>query len=51
LPLAARAQQQAMPAIGFFDPRSLDAMRVPLKRISAGLRDAGYVEGDNPTII
>ena len=47
-PLAARAQQ---PAIGFLDVRSPDAMADRLRGFRQGLRDTGYVEGDNVTIV
>jgi putative ABC transport system substrate-binding protein len=51
LPLAALAQQPAMPVIGFLDSRSPEAMEDRLRGFHRGLRDAGYVEGENITII
>jgi ABC-type uncharacterized transport system substrate-binding protein len=50
-PLAARAQQPTMPVIGLLDPRSPDAMADRLRAFRLGLKDVGYVEGDNVTII
>jgi ABC-type uncharacterized transport system substrate-binding protein len=51
-PIAARGQQQAaMPVIGFLDARSPDAMADRLRGFRQGLRDAGFVEGDNATIL
>jgi putative tryptophan/tyrosine transport system substrate-binding protein len=50
-PLAARAQQPAMPVIGFLDPRELGTMDDFLRAFRQGLKDTGYVEGDNVTIV
>jgi ABC-type uncharacterized transport system substrate-binding protein len=50
-PLAARAQQTAMPVIGLLDPRTPDAMADRLRAFRLGLKDVGYVEGENVTII
>jgi putative ABC transport system substrate-binding protein len=50
-PLAARAQQAAMPAIGFLDGRSVDSLTDRLRAFRQGLKDVGYVEGENVTII
>jgi putative ABC transport system substrate-binding protein len=40
-----------MPVIGFLDVRSPDAMTDRLRGFRQGLRDTGYVEGDNVTIV
>jgi putative tryptophan/tyrosine transport system substrate-binding protein len=49
-PLAARAQQAAMPVIGFLDPRSPDGMTERLRGFRQGLKDTGYVDGENVAI-
>ena len=48
-PVAAHAQQ-AMPVIGFLDPRSPDALADRLRGFRQGLRDTGYVEGENVAV-
>jgi putative ABC transport system substrate-binding protein len=50
-PVAARAQQPAMPVIGFLDSRPPDAMSDRLRAFRRGLKDAGYVEGENVAIV
>jgi len=46
-PLTAGAQQPAMPVIGFLDSRSPDALTDRLRGFRLGLKDTGYVEGEN----
>src|SRR5262252_2444904 len=50
-PLAARAQQSTMPVIGFLDVRSRDALGVRLRAFHQGLKETGFVEGDNLSIL
>ena len=50
-PLAARAQQAAMPVIGLVHATSPDAMADRLRGFHRGLKDTGYVEGENVTIV
>jgi putative tryptophan/tyrosine transport system substrate-binding protein len=47
-PLATRAQQPGMQVVGFLHPGSTDVFR--LRAFRQGLRDAGFVEGDNVAI-
>jgi putative ABC transport system substrate-binding protein len=46
-PMAARAQQSAMPVIGYLDTRSPDAVADRLRAFRQGLKDTGYVEREN----
>ena len=47
-PLAARAQQPAIPVIGFLHTSSLEPYR--LRAFRQGLKDAGFIEGENVAI-
>jgi putative tryptophan/tyrosine transport system substrate-binding protein len=49
-PLAARAQQPAMPAIGFLSPGSPEADTGRMNAVRRGLTEIGYVEGHNVAI-
>jgi putative ABC transport system substrate-binding protein len=50
-PLAASAQQAAMPVVGFLDPTSAEAEADRLRAFRQGLKDAGFVEGENVEIV
>jgi ABC-type uncharacterized transport system substrate-binding protein len=49
-PLGARAQQPAMPVVGFLHPSSPLAETYRLRAFRQGLKDAGLTEGENVTI-
>jgi putative tryptophan/tyrosine transport system substrate-binding protein len=49
-PLAARAQQPARPVIGVLNPQSPDGHAGRLRGFRQGLKDTGYVEGENLAI-
>src|SRR4249920_195849 len=50
-PSTAGAQQAAMPVVGFLDSRSPDALTDRLRGFRQGLKDTGYVEGENVAIV
>jgi putative ABC transport system substrate-binding protein len=49
-PLAARAQQPAMPVIGFMSTLSPESISEPVAGFHQGLKEAGYVERQNVVI-
>ena len=49
-PLAARAQQATMPVIGFLHPSSPSAETYRLRAFRQGLKDAGFIDGENVAI-
>src|SRR5882724_4282861 len=49
-PIAVRAQQPAMPVIGLLHTTSPDAIADRLRGFHRGLKEIGYVEGDNVAI-
>ena len=49
-PLAARAQEPMMSVVGFLDSRSSDAMTSRLAAFRQGLKEVGFIEGENVKI-
>ena len=49
-PLAARAQQPGMPVIGLLHTQSAEAYADRVRGFQRGLKEAGFVEGENVTI-
>ena len=50
-PLAARAQQTAMPVVGFLNPTSPDTFADRLNGFRRGLKKAGFAEGETVAIV
>jgi putative ABC transport system substrate-binding protein len=49
-PIAARAKSAAMPVVGLLHSQSAETFREPLRGFRQGLKEAGYVEGENVAI-
>jgi putative tryptophan/tyrosine transport system substrate-binding protein len=49
-PLAAGAQQPTMPVVGFLHPLSVHAVGDQLRAFHQGLKEAGFVDGENVAI-
>ena len=49
-PVVARAQQPVIPVIGFLNPISSDTIGDRLRGFHRGLKESGYVEGENVAI-
>jgi putative ABC transport system substrate-binding protein len=49
-PLTARAQQRVMPVVGFLNATSPDGYADRLRGFRQGLKDTGYVEGENVAV-
>src|SRR5262245_33480314 len=49
-PLAARAQQRAIPVIGFLGTASAEQFQSQIRALGQGLSETGHVEGRNVTI-
>jgi putative tryptophan/tyrosine transport system substrate-binding protein len=49
-PFVARAQQAAMPVVGYLNPQSLETYGEPMRAFRQGLKETGYVEGENVAI-
>jgi hypothetical protein len=49
-PLAARAQQSAMPVVGFLGAGARGPLREQIATFHEGLKESGYVEGQNVAV-
>jgi putative ABC transport system substrate-binding protein len=49
-PLAVRAQESTMPAVGFLNSASADGYASMAAAFRGGLKEAGYVDGQNVAI-
>jgi putative tryptophan/tyrosine transport system substrate-binding protein len=50
-PLTAHTQQPVSPVIGFLDPRTPEVVAARLRGFRQGLKESGYVEGENVAIV
>ena len=50
-PLAARAQQSAMPVVGFLHGATPDGIADELRGFRQGLKDSGYIEGETVAVV
>jgi putative tryptophan/tyrosine transport system substrate-binding protein len=50
-PIAVCAQQPALPVIGFLGPTSLEVFADRLRGFHRGLKETGYSEGENLTVV
>ena len=50
-PLAARAQQPALPVVGFLSPISPDESTERLRGFRQGLKETGFAEGENVAVV
>src|SRR6478736_570538 len=50
-PLLASGQQLASPVVGFLDPRTPEVVAARLRGFRQGLKETGYVEGENVAIV
>jgi putative tryptophan/tyrosine transport system substrate-binding protein len=50
-PIVVRGQQPVMPVIGWLNPTSPDTFADRLRAFRQGLKDTGYVEGENVSIV
>src|SRR5262249_15072294 len=50
-PRVAYTQQLAAPVIGFIDPRTPEVVASRLRGFRQGLKDSGYIEGENVAIV
>ena len=49
-PLAARAQQAAIPVVGFLGAGAREPLRQQIAAFPEGLKETGYVEGQNVAV-
>ena len=49
-PLAATAQQRAMPVVGILGPTTAESFALGVTAFMQGLKDTGFVEGQNIAI-